>query len=375
MISTQTKTKNDVVSIEIQDWELRSDEYTASKVSEDCKTKFSATFEFDESDGSILFSIADKNLENLPCKPLHGLSGIIEIRNGAPSISLGIHPDETILSVMSNGTNQLAVVPENSDQRFYQGRVKHTPQQYSGILFDRLHYNNDIDEYRKELAAIYTNKKFGSEICNKLDWYKGNQDDTVVAIYLSPKTNKKHLAVFQFSNRSVGEIISFKFNAEKEQTNNTLMSALLTHICDEELTKAITENESIKDIVMNNENNSLWDNSTISKAISRTLGFDIDTNNQAITSQLFLFFNNYDEARNTYTCGNTTYHKSISLLTLLSSTDRVVLKEMGCDSDADISAIRKDIYFKYTEDFKFATSSGCTNINEDGSCGGHIVNS
>ncbi|MGR5367021.1 hypothetical protein [Photobacterium damselae] len=361
--------ENTVVSFQMQDWELSSDSHTAEAVTDNCKTKFVASFEFDESSNSVWFKISDKSVDDLGENESHGMAGRIEIRNGAPSISIGMHPDDSQLSVMSNGLNELSIVPDCGESELRRGTVEHTPQKYDGFILELPECNIDVLEYRKQIANKHLRDNipdFKSEIM-EVHWQESKSANTLVSSIVLPNASTTSLAIIEFSDRSVGHILNFIIKPCDIESNKQEMYSLLS---DNELIDVIVSH--LSDEIENKSDNLLWDEESIVKIVYDKTGFNLKERSESVTHRLFLAFNKCDLITNTFTVGNTYYHIPKKNIELLSSTDTVLLHHLGYNGGhPDIKKIRTEVYNDFSNDIMFAVDRNCCHKNPDGSCAGH----
>ena len=367
---SETKNQQTITSITMQDWELNSDQDTASAVTENCKTKFTATVEIDSENGAIWFSVSEENLKGLDVGDF-GLSGCIEIRNGTPAISVGMHPSANTIHIMSNGLDQLAVVPDSSDAVYKQGVVETSPQKYKAILFDLPDYAELCEEkvdVRKKIASNYINNMLPDVELNDLTWRETNEPNQLTTRFTQRGEKTESVCTIEFSDRSMSHITAF--NVEPLENPSEDWYKLLS---DSEIINVITSDSTITQLVNNCEDDSqaLWTDGDIIEAVADAVNISLDETKHDVMRQLLMFFNKYDSTTDTYTVGNTTYHSSTSIITLLTSTDKKLIRILGYNSSDDIQSIRTGIVKDFENGNTSVTNKHCDHKNIDGSCAGH----
>lgn len=368
----QNNDGNTTVTLSLQDWELSADQDAANAVTENCKTEFTAKFEFDKNNGYIWFSVADENLKKAYGDSF-GMSGRIEIRNGAPSISLGMHPDENVVHVMSNGINQISIVPESNNTTYRQGTVEHTPQKYDGIIFDMPEYDEDVLAYRKVIATKQLIERFPTlEKLQEWSWFESNVVNALTTQFSLPNDPVEYVATIEFSDRSVGHVVHFSVSSHDKPSVNSKNTEWYSNLSDNALVDVIISDATITQLIESNEDDSLWDEDTIIEAVADALDLQLDESKSSVMNQLLMFFNQYDVTTNTFTVGNTKYHRSIENLNLLSLTDPTLLSHLGYGiGEVEIMPLRKGIFNDFENGVKYAVHKDCDHKNADGSCAGH----
>jgi len=136
-ISIQNDNPNtvNILNSTIQDWRL-SEGYKESDMKPDHCGKYSLNIEQSKATGQIFFSVYNREFDKHPKDiPRFGLNGLIEIRDGVPAVSLGINPDENVIHIMSNNSNELAVIPENDAGIKTWLPVEFCEAKYKGLCF------------------------------------------------------------------------------------------------------------------------------------------------------------------------------------------------------------------------------------------------
>jgi hypothetical protein len=139
----------------IMDWRLTNAD-CAADVSESDKCHYAFKIEKHMPAEKVWFSIYNKAFDRHG-KQIHpiGLHGSIEIRDGCPSISMGISPDQNVIHVTSNTSNELAVVPDSQSDKPTWMRVDSGGSKDVGFCF-RV---NDFDVLM-EARTVLANERF-----------------------------------------------------------------------------------------------------------------------------------------------------------------------------------------------------------------------
>jgi hypothetical protein len=111
--STQCEYPSNVIAdFYIQDW--RVSEQSEEDILNEHKDVYHFVIEQSEPTKQVFFKVYPKSLEGLDGDiTQNGLSGVIEIRNGKPAISLGLCEDELAVHIESDLANGLYVHPES----------------------------------------------------------------------------------------------------------------------------------------------------------------------------------------------------------------------------------------------------------------------
>lgn len=101
----------------IQDWRI-IEQCSTDDLPPEHLGSYSLVIEKINETNQIFLSVHDSKFNESTCNvPKFGLSTLIEIRNGLPTISVGISPDANIIDIVSNTSGKLAVVPTYSKDR------------------------------------------------------------------------------------------------------------------------------------------------------------------------------------------------------------------------------------------------------------------
>ncbi|OEE34979.1 hypothetical protein A1QO_06230 [Vibrio genomosp. F10 str. ZF-129] len=118
---------------------------------------YNLVVEQDKNTNTIYFNIKDQNL--VPHSDLiqSGLSGMIEIRDGLPALSVGFHPDENVFHVLSDTNCEIAVVPEGG-----LNKPNWLPVEFSEVKHMGLIFNDPNDDDLMESRTTLANELFGA---------------------------------------------------------------------------------------------------------------------------------------------------------------------------------------------------------------------
>ncbi len=143
-ITSQPLKSVNEMELTMKDWRISESVILRDQ---DCQT-FTGTFSANVDREAVYFSIVPEQVKGLAIEE-YGLSGVIEIRNGQPALSLGLHQDDSLLHVESDGRTGLYVHSDNS-----------TPPKQSewfsdchGSVFDTHYYGDKLDNWLTRARA------------------------------------------------------------------------------------------------------------------------------------------------------------------------------------------------------------------------------
>ena len=164
VIYTQHPGMTTLLNTTIKDWRLSEGHTTQDLNPEHCG-EFTLNIEKSNNSNQVYLSVYNKAFDNHPVKisPC-GLHCILEIRDGIPALSVGIEPDNNIIHVLSNTSNELAIVKEDDNDYPVWKPVDFIDNKYNGLCFQ--YDNSDIlTEARAILAdEVFTNYDFGDRV-------------------------------------------------------------------------------------------------------------------------------------------------------------------------------------------------------------------
>lgn len=151
----------ELLNTTITDWRL-SEGHTSDDLLPEHRGEYSLKMEMNIRSKQVFFSVYNKafNKHGAAAYPM-GLNGLIEIRNGVPAISIGITPDENIIHVLSNNSNELAVIKESESMASTLTPVDFSTHKDVGLVFS-VDNNEALHEARLILADdTFSNYDFG----------------------------------------------------------------------------------------------------------------------------------------------------------------------------------------------------------------------
>ncbi|GIC77204.1 hypothetical protein [Moritella sp. F3] len=132
----------------IQDWRLGQG-YELHDLPIDQQGKYTLDVSYAPESGQLYFAVYNASFDRHDLSTT-GLNGILEIRAGLPTISLGVHPDENVIHITSNTSNSLAVVPENSNDHGKWGPVDFVDRNFPGYVFE----SNDSEWFMETRTTL-----------------------------------------------------------------------------------------------------------------------------------------------------------------------------------------------------------------------------
>jgi len=146
---------------ELRDWRF-ADGYTEDDLPANERDTYILKVKQAEPETGVYFTLYSKQLEELnTTETLNGFSGLIEIRNGKPAISLGLNDNEHILHVMSDISHSLQVIPDSdTSNRPIHGSVTYNNMTVEGSVYPD---GNTawLENARLSIAEnIFANRKF-----------------------------------------------------------------------------------------------------------------------------------------------------------------------------------------------------------------------
>ncbi len=170
-----------LLSSQIKDWRLGEDK-TINDLKPEQRKQYSIELKQRPDTCQLEFMITNSCLlnPNLSGVTPLGMSGVIEIRDGYPAISLGINSDENILHVVSDGYSKLSVIPELNDDQLFWEPIQITEQKHNGLSLDvgdsyseelndsqRLVAQHELEHYDFKPLVV---KDLGNWECNDNVW-------------------------------------------------------------------------------------------------------------------------------------------------------------------------------------------------------------
>lgn len=149
---------NVIADFEIQDWHLIEvgEDWTGPKEHRD---KYRFVIEQSPRTHHVYFKVYPTSLDQLSNEvSLNGLSGVIEIRNGKPAISLGINEDDLPVHVESDIYQGLYVHKDSSAKSSYKPYFSFD----HGTCFESTYFECDDGSWLMEARSDIANKLFDS---------------------------------------------------------------------------------------------------------------------------------------------------------------------------------------------------------------------
>lgn len=165
-----------VLDTVIKDWRL-SDPDSINTVPEKDKCEYTLRIEKDLPAQKLWISIYNHAFDKLAIPfPKTGLHCSIEIRDGVPALSVGVSPDENVIHVLSNTSNELAVIPESNSTKPSWLPVDFTANRHLGFCFPVDDYEV-LTEARSDLAnENFGRFDFGQKIITDESEWESNDD-------------------------------------------------------------------------------------------------------------------------------------------------------------------------------------------------------
>jgi hypothetical protein len=162
----QASGENQVAQI-ILDTTIKDEAYCADPTNPDIpvgnKCRYSFNIESSPDSDSYYFSVYNEALDKVVADcPLTGLFGVIEIKDGKPCISIGLTADENDMTIYSNNSTKLTVVPEQEigDRSWESLLINSNP--VTGLVFN-VNDEYTLNDQRNLLAEIaFNDHDFGS---------------------------------------------------------------------------------------------------------------------------------------------------------------------------------------------------------------------
>ncbi len=161
---SQTDNSTVVLDTVIKDWRLsESEDISHVPIKDRCE--YALRIEKDMPAEKVWVSVYNKAFDNHgDAIYKSGLHCSIEIRDGVPALSVGISPDENVIHVLSNTSNELAVIPEQNDSKPTWLPVDFIEAKHLGYCFPVDDYEV-LMEARSELAnECFGNFDFGEKL-------------------------------------------------------------------------------------------------------------------------------------------------------------------------------------------------------------------
>lgn len=150
-ISEENNTLTTILNAVLQDSQL-TENPSGKGLPPESMCKYSLNIEANADRDAYYFSVYNESLEIVLSQTTpSGLFGVIEIRDGKPSISLGLTPDMDDLQVVSNNSTTLSVIPEEAVEKPTWQTVPINGHNYNGLVFT-FDDNTYLNEQRKALA-------------------------------------------------------------------------------------------------------------------------------------------------------------------------------------------------------------------------------
>lgn len=150
-----------LINTTIADWRL-SDGYEREELAPEHQGDYTLNIEVSNNSKQVFFNVYNKSFDDHK-STIHpmGLSGLIEIRNGVPAMSIGISPDENIIHLLSNNSTELAVIKEIESDKPTWMPVDFASNKDNGLVFS-VENEELLQEARLVLAdEAFTNHDFG----------------------------------------------------------------------------------------------------------------------------------------------------------------------------------------------------------------------
>lgn len=205
--NTKSPSINCLADVNMQDWKV-TQSCEANSVPAEHRDTYRCVVEISIPDNQIYFKVYPASLDQISTElTQNGISGLIEIRNGKPAISIGLHESELPIHIESDVMQGIYIHSDSGTSPNIKPLYSESHQHYFNCQFYKCCNPDWLDMTRRELAELhYAAHDFGENIpIDDSGWETMGDDMSRIVFFENPAggDSLKGRFLIRFHNDSI----------------------------------------------------------------------------------------------------------------------------------------------------------------------------